>query len=368
MSVHVDKGLTGEALKDINTAFDEALTPLLYSLGGTIMGVLGILQWHLLPLKLRSSIIRNFGRSMIVLQIYNDQRMHELLPFIVGKPFVVSCFAILMERVGMWWVLRESKRVGEFFSGVHQSVADMVEGSLQTHAKGWFEQAYGPYEEEDDPPFKNVYMYLARPFRRATYFFIAQSGLMAYYVYNLNADPDTHDPTKVSVVKWFFAVIITAIAGDDETGSDYEHLFWTKILRPKEPSSFWEIPQGDDRKIIPAHLRHKVFVIIPIRYQKEWWLRSCMDWLVNSVFRTTLMGTAPIMLCVEEPLDFIKDCLAIFFIAKLDDYDEAKTFKEFKEEADHYEMPELLQNRLFWGLKRDADDRDWSRTSLLEQD
>merc|ERR550532_2887100 len=67
----------------------------------------------------------------------------------------------------------------------------------------------------------NIYMNIAMPLRRSMLFFIAQIGLFSYYVFNLNSDPDTHDWTNVSIAKWMVGVIITAIAGEDETGRNF---------------------------------------------------------------------------------------------------------------------------------------------------
>merc|ERR1712176_1402950 len=40
------------------------------------------------------------------------------------------------------------------------------------------------------------------------------------------------------------------------------------------------------------------------------------------------MYTFPIMVCVEGPLDFVKDCTAVLFISQLDDLDDPKDLKE----------------------------------------
>merc|ERR1711972_472187 len=56
----------------------------------------------------------------------------------------------------------------------------------------------------------------------------------------------------------------------------------------------------------------------------EWKFRRALDWSVNSVCRMTVLYTFPIMLCVEDPLDFVKDCTAVYFICTLDDLTEGK--------------------------------------------
>jgi len=323
----VNEGLTGSVLRGVTLGLDAALSPVLYSNAAIFLGILAVLQWHMLPMSMRSALIRVFGRNILVLQIYYDDTVHVLLPFIKDKPFAVSCWLVFSDNVLMWYLCRKLGGGGGW-------VADTVKQLLQDNFPN-LDASDDQVTLEDDAPFKNVYMYLCRPFRRATLFFIAQVGLMLYYIYNLDTDPDTHDASKVSLVKWFFAVIITAIAGEDETGSDFSSSFWDRILLAESTRELWA--QNDTMS-----KGHRVFFCIPMTYRCEWTMRCGMDWIVNSVCRAILMGTAPIMLCVEEPLDFIKDCLAVFFIAALDDFDDARSVDDFEKEAKFYRMPDVL--------------------------
>merc|ERR1711920_268964 len=57
----------------------------------------------------------------------------------------------------------------------------------------------------------------------------------------------------------------------------------------------------------------------------DWRMRQMMDFIVNSGAYNIIMFTFPIMLSVEEPLDFVKDCMCIFFMTNLDDVDDDET-------------------------------------------
>jgi len=50
-----------------------------------------------------------------------------------------------------------------------------------------------------------------------------------------------------------------------------------------------------------------------------------MDWFVNGFGQTLVLGTVSILLCNDAPLDFIKDCVSVFFIFALDDYSSPAT-------------------------------------------
>jgi len=322
----VDAGWTAEVLEEINTLLNDILWPILLGGGGwvaTLFAVLALLQWHVLPGNLRSPLVRTIGKGALVLQIYYFESFHTLCPGSKRKPFVLSCVLIFLDTVVLWKIASSCEWAKSSTEFITKNLPGLMEGQhppadLKADAKS---------------PFKNIYMLVARPFRRAVLFFIAQGGLMSYYVFNLDTDAATHNVHKVSLVKWMFAIIITAIVGEDETGSTFQTDFWEKIV----DEEFWSDEQQEKC--------HYVFTCIPISYLSEWKIRRSMDWLVNSVFRSVLLGTAPIMLCVEDPLDFIKDCLAIFFIASLDDYDDSKSVADFRDEAGQYDMdPDIIEH------------------------
>merc|ERR1712113_1045097 len=89
--------------------------------------------------------------------------------------------------------------------------------------------------------------------------------------------------------------------------------FWKNLLKDslndQNPRYRWSTDENLDpakESIRPC----KVFV------------RAFLAFIINSVSRSLLLGTAPIMVSVEGPMDFIKDVMAVFFIVNLDDFDE----------------------------------------------
>merc|ERR1712232_615011 len=118
---------------------------------------------------------------------------------------------------------------------------------------------------------------------------------MAYYVYYLNTDEDTHDIDKVSGLKWVLGVIITMVASDDESGAIYVNTFWDRLfkLTVQKKEGDWEKNYSGEDEVT----RNKIFWFFPFKLSREWTTRQIMDWFMNSVCRTILLGTAPIVLC-----------------------------------------------------------------------
>jgi len=73
---------------------------------------------------------------------------------------------------------------------------------------------------------------------------------------------------------------------------------------------------------------HKCFWVLDTKICLEWQIRRFMDFTVNSVARGIILYTVPIMVCVEGPLDFVKDLTAVMFITMLDDGGDNKTIEE----------------------------------------
>mmetsp|Transcript_65483 Transcript_65483/g.191627 ORF Transcript_65483/g.191627 Transcript_65483/m.191627 type:complete len:532 (-) Transcript_65483:94-1689(-) len=76
-------------------------------------------------------------------------------------------------------------------------------------------------------------------------------------------------------------------------------------------------------------LWHRVFLFFPLKFQIEWIIRCGMDFMVNSFARTIILYTVPIMVCVEHPMDCVKDLTAVMFVTTLDNLDgDAKDLAE----------------------------------------
>jgi len=142
--------------------------------------------------------------------------------------------------------------------------------------------------------------------RKSILYFFAQSSLVLYYCFELNSthkDNKTHKIENVRMMQWVVAVVIFAIAGDKECGTRFELAWWHHLyLRFSSQMGFssWE----------------------QISFGVEFVLRFMADVFINGFCRIMILGTAPIMLCVEGHMDFVKDVTAIFFIFQLDDFDD----------------------------------------------
>uniref|UniRef100_A0A7S1MAB7 Ion transport domain-containing protein n=1 Tax=Alexandrium catenella TaxID=2925 RepID=A0A7S1MAB7_ALECA len=73
---------------------------------------------------------------------------------------------------------------------------------------------------------------------------------------------------------------------------------------------------------------HKCFWVLDTKICLEWQIRRFMDFTVNSVARGIILYTVPIMVCVEGPLDFVKDLTAVMFMTTLDDSDTKREVEE----------------------------------------
>eukprot|EP00415_Alexandrium_ostenfeldii_P000210 UN0210 len=154
-------------------------------------------------------------------------------------------------------------------------------------------------------------MQVAAPFSKALLFFIGQFSLMMIFVYELDRDKETKEACNVSFFKWFVASILTVLCGQSEVGQEYG-------------PHFWELLQVSD-----AAKEHG-YLIGPIRLE-NWYIfkvRHTFSFIVNNIFRMLVLGLCPIMLCVSTHFEFIKDCLALFFITKLDDVDGGSSLLE----------------------------------------
>mmetsp|Transcript_83479 Transcript_83479/g.145114 ORF Transcript_83479/g.145114 Transcript_83479/m.145114 type:complete len:418 (-) Transcript_83479:142-1395(-) len=259
------------------------------------------------------------GRSFVILHIW----MNAGIPALIHKsPFVSSCTFIFLDQVVVWAVIKKLKE-----KGIVRPCSDTCRSSSQPIlCQRIFreeEKMAGNLEAD------NIYQDLRVPFKRCVLTCFAQMGLIMYYVFELNGlntqeDDDDNvylrmiDPDCPSLVKWLLAVVITEIVQDDDTGKkfgDESWLFWTKV-----EEQFYR--NHETREADECSLHHaKDGSFLPL--WTHLYARCLMDMLINSMMFTMIMTTAPIMLSVEQPLDYVKDVTAVFFILKLDDIDDA---------------------------------------------
>jgi hypothetical protein len=145
--------------------------------------------------------------------------------------------------------------------------------------------------------------------------FIIQCGLLGFFVSELNGNGKDKNPDKVEFGYWLVGILMQLYTSHQQLGPPYNREYWAAVLN-MEPEMAKQ----------PIWLYDK----IKVTYGIEWRLRSCMDLLISSVARDIIMFTFPIMLCVEGPLDFVKDCTAVFFLTTIDDLEfaNAKTMEQ----------------------------------------
>jgi hypothetical protein len=151
------------------------------------------------------------------------------------------------------------------------------------------------------------------------------------FVLSMNEDEDTHSPCNVIIFQWVVGVAVTNVAGYEEAGSQFDIRVWNALRREIEETQ---------------------------KYKDEswalWWIwmkfymRMVFDFVINSFCREALLGLAPVLLSVSERMDFVKDCLAIFFIARMDDLPDPRTveecLKEWWESTHRKNTPAPTQN------------------------
>jgi len=177
--------------------------------------------------------------------------------------------------------------------------------------------------QRDDDLCDSVYMDLTKQFERVFPVFLAQVGFLLFYVVDLNTEHNTHYG-NASFYKWALAIIATTYCGESQLGEEYSKAFWTNVMKDdikKEDDE--ELPQFWQRKFIGNNKLGSLISLnlhFKMRYYLEWRLRQMMDFFINSLCRTILMYTFPILMCTSDDfMDFVKDAMAIYFITTLDD-------------------------------------------------
>jgi hypothetical protein len=199
----------------------------------------------------------------------------------------------------------------------------------------------------------NKYQQILAPTRRILPLFLIQCGLFMLYCDNMNGKPsevDSKQVGKVSGFYWFVAVLIQMYAGESLLGKPYNRKWWTRLMVGNET---W-------REVLDTVLCSEPPEEFDLRfYRKQFWcfeifnswcdwlIRMLMDFVVNGMIRDLIKYTFPIMLCVEDPLDFVKDCTAVFFIVQLDD------LQDEEEDLTINALKALLKFRIFYETKEE---------------
>eukprot|EP00418_Pyrodinium_bahamense_P049453 CAMPEP_0179186594 /NCGR_PEP_ID=MMETSP0796-20121207/92555_1 /TAXON_ID=73915 /ORGANISM="Pyrodinium bahamense, Strain pbaha01" /LENGTH=248 /DNA_ID=CAMNT_0020890599 /DNA_START=251 /DNA_END=997 /DNA_ORIENTATION=+ len=189
-----------------------------------------------------------------------------------------------------------------------------------------YQSATGRDGDDADLEVSNRYQALTNSFTATCLLFLCQATLGFYYIYELNHRSSEERFEGASPWRWFIGLSLCTIAGETELGGDFEVGYWVFLSK-----------QEDLMK-----KRTRIFYCIPTTYSVELRIRGIMSLIVNLFLRRIILGTAPILLGVESPLDFIKDCLAVFFITKLDDLEKPLNLKSMRARLLHQEKSTSL--------------------------
>lgn len=230
---------------------------------------------------------RTFAVDLVIVNFYYNEHMKDT--YFGKQRFTTSFYMIFFDNVILFFMM--------FL------IADYLRGEPAPTVES------DPFDMDirvtrEDPHSDCVYQDLIRPFQSTLALFIMQTGLFSLYVAHMNMHDDEDEPVAFY---WLLAIMIQLYAGEVQLGAPYFAGWWSKL-------------DIVSKQLSTTH--RKVLYVLPINFSKEWKCRQFMDWFVNSVIRESLRYTFPILVCTEEPLDFVKDCMAIFFLTTLDDLTE----------------------------------------------
>lgn len=304
------------------TRLNDVLTDSVLESGVVIVfigAMLCTLHWHVLGLSYktkgcRSDFVRSVGIALIILQIFycehlpTSVRHQNANNFLVGQPWISSCIYIFIEQVvgyALFFYLR-------WFCCKSNENQNSDENTNVTPFKAW-----------------NVYMDFTVTIRRGMLTFLMQLFCILVYVWVMNGmstlgtardmrtiNLKTGLPMKFDACKWLLAVMIGTVMNESDTGRKFNAKFWTAVWMKYD--SKYDL--GLEKRSI-GHMLSKIFET-PLG--KRLVFRMFLDFTINSGCYAMVMATAPILLSVATPLDFLRDIIAFTFILRLDDLFESK--------------------------------------------
>ncbi|CAK0890395.1 unnamed protein product [Prorocentrum cordatum] len=254
----------------------------------------------------------NFSRAVVVAGFYYLQPLTD-------DPTVASYIAI-----GVCVV------VGDFVNSLGSVRAKQKEWTgarLSLFETGKQETPMGTmlavYKTPGDYVVGNRYMELSYPFSRVCLYFFVQSSLFALYTFHMMGLRDQFNDAQdrkenVDMAFWFFSMCLCNLAGADNLGGRYNAFYWQ------------DISDVADQELFSGKKSHHWFGFMPVIqfFKNEWRLRRFMSFFVNGICRSCILGTAPILMSVADPLSVIKDSMAVFFLTTIDDLPDAKSLIE----------------------------------------
>jgi hypothetical protein len=293
-----------------------------------IAGFMMILQFHLMPvvaylcekfncrvakkairaafgLTRSSNFARCLGRNIIILNIYYSTVFEDLENKVVHahqhQPFIESVAFAFFESVIIY---RLARRLQEKLKDYSVQDPDWWKNEIICSRFSDFSVSWG--------------------FTTVT--FVAQFALFSIFVLEMNGDVKTHERCNMNVFHWLAAVLVTNVAGLQESGDSFKKEVWDELWEQRETN--------DNAEKVREH---------PVQY----WTRLFYAGTINGFCRELLLCLAPVALSVVDRDDLVKDCLAIFFISKIDDIEPktiCKALEDWKAELQADDVREERKN------------------------
>merc|ERR1712032_1231652 len=138
--------------------------------------------------------------------------------------------------------------------------------------KRWFLKIDLATREAKNMMVNNIYMQISTTLQRSSMYFFVQFALMIFYIYSLNNTEIYQNEHDVSYVKWLVAMVLTAIAGEDEVGTAFDFKFWETLDKDRLGSSSTR------------------FCCIDVPLRRQWQVRKFYSFCVNLIFRQVILG------------------------------------------------------------------------------
>jgi len=230
--------------------------------------------WHCIrPWHQLNSFLRELSLGVIVLNIFYCERFPD---WVLDHPVRTACFVVCVEAI----------------------IFRLMDVCLFTSRRNKAGATDGK-QKLDDLWVVNRYQLPTSSFVILVSTVACQITLSLFYIYSLNNNKMGWADS--SGWRWFIGFLLCNLAGEDEVGHVFQFQFWLELFHTK------------DRRM------QNVFCKIG-NFNCEIWMRMLMSMSVNMFIRRIVFCTAPILLSIaDDPLEFIKEALAVFFINKLDD-------------------------------------------------
>jgi len=288
-------------------------------------------HWHLFPFlcrspSSRSTLLRAFGMAVIILQIFFNLELPTCVGHKGDQPWLWTCGYIFVEQVIIYWIA--------------VCFAKRILGRDKMKKYNWDLLPLDDNEVETLNA-RSAYTDLTVPFRRCMWTFMAQSLCASYYVWIMNGlnfreggpgqdiriIDETGFPEKFDSIKWLLGVLIGVVVNENDRGHKFNPIFWHDLFATYEKKY-----ETLEKRMFPFGLGERPYkqtvwgIQVPMKMELH--IRRGLDFIINSTCYAMIMATAPLLLSVETPIDFLRDVLAFFFIIRLDDLFQFKNLKE----------------------------------------